>query len=421
MPHVIAQTDGFVLHAKNEKAQIKYLAEGNLILIPVNINGTELRFVLDSGVAETILFSSSLPEDVSLNDVETIQLKGLGNKDATTGLKSKSNFVSIADVITDQNHTIIVVPDEDLNLSAQIGVPVHGMIGFAFFKNYPIEINQKKKLITLYRTAIPDRKLKKYQSIPIELHKKKPYILDFGYNNKIYAGKLLIDLGNAGALWLFGMENQKIELPVNSREEYLGHGFSGLIYGAKGITTQFSAMNFNFNDVVTSFPNENAVINAMIEDRMGSVGNEIMRRFHAFYDYPNQKIYLKPNSSFDDLFTYNKSGVEVILDSVRLERSTMILNTDRNIPEIEKIRYIIEEIPTFKIGNLNPKSDAAKAGLQIGDYVLRINNKYASKHSLKTLRDELQKKEGTKIKMLIERDKKKIWIVFYLTDIFELD
>ena len=48
--------DGFVLE-NSEKTVIKFKLINNLIFIPMTVNGVELNFLLDSGVAETLLFS----------------------------------------------------------------------------------------------------------------------------------------------------------------------------------------------------------------------------------------------------------------------------------------------------------------------------------------------------------------------------
>jgi uncharacterized protein YqiB (DUF1249 family) len=41
----------------------------------------------------------------------------------------------------------------------------------------------------------------------------------------------------------------------------------------------------------------------LVEDRKGSVGGEIMRRFTVVFDYPNQKLYLKKNKILTILST----------------------------------------------------------------------------------------------------------------------
>jgi hypothetical protein len=420
---LLAQETGLIIKESKEKVSFSFDLEDNLILIPISINGIDLRFILDTGVSETLLFSSSLPQDIPLNDVETIKLKGLGSNDFTVGLKSKGNHLSVSTIAEDLNHTIIVIPDENMNLSTQIGVPIHGIIGYQFFKNFVVAIHYAKEKITLYKDEFPVKKLKKYEVLPIEFFKNKPYITNFSYDRNQTYGKLLIDLGNAGALWLFNNKGETIRKPERLMKDYLGYGFSGEINGFRGFIKEFTIPNFSFTNVVTSFPDDASVFNSLIENRLGSIGNEILRRFHCVYDYPNAKMYLKPNNSFNEPFTYNHSGIELIHDGmVWVEESIpMHSNSKSNESEItvnNGIKYAFILKPIFKVSSIRAESAAAKAGLRKNDQVLQINRKKSSKNNLKEMKSEFYKKSGSTVKMLVERDSKKIWIKFVLEDGF---
>ena len=62
--HLINAQGKFVLN-KEASQKIKFEFTSNLIIIPVEINGVELSFVLDSGVSRPILFN--LTESDSLD------------------------------------------------------------------------------------------------------------------------------------------------------------------------------------------------------------------------------------------------------------------------------------------------------------------------------------------------------------------
>jgi hypothetical protein len=68
------------------KVKIPFQLINNLVFIPINVNGVELTFLLDSGVKETILFSLE-ENEISLKNIEK-SLSGLGSEDAIEGLKS---------------------------------------------------------------------------------------------------------------------------------------------------------------------------------------------------------------------------------------------------------------------------------------------------------------------------------------------
>lgn len=86
--------DGFALENK-EKTVIKFKLINNLIFIPININGVELTFMLDSGIAETILFSLE-NRDVDFKNIEKITFRGLGETVNVEALKSLKTTAVLA-------------------------------------------------------------------------------------------------------------------------------------------------------------------------------------------------------------------------------------------------------------------------------------------------------------------------------------
>lgn len=129
----------------------------NLIVLPVQVNGIELNFLVDTGVEETILFSLDDTKELALYEVEKIKLKGLGNKDAIEGLKSYNNKLTAGD-LEFLNQEIIVVLDESFNFSSALGIEVNGIIGNHFFKNNIVEINYGKKKIIVHNPEMFNRK-----------------------------------------------------------------------------------------------------------------------------------------------------------------------------------------------------------------------------------------------------------------------
>src|ERR1700750_1104379 len=89
-----AQNSFELINAK--KAVIPFKLINNLIFIPINVNGAELTFMLDTGVAETILFSLDNKE-VKLENIEKIKFSGLGGNVSIDGFKSDRNIAKIGD------------------------------------------------------------------------------------------------------------------------------------------------------------------------------------------------------------------------------------------------------------------------------------------------------------------------------------
>tara|TARA_B100000809_G_C15129214_1_gene527644 strand:- start:2474 stop:2791 length:318 start_codon:yes stop_codon:yes gene_type:complete len=80
----------------------------NLVVIPVEVNGIKLAFLLDTGVSSTIMFSLSEIDSLELNDTNSIRLRGLGEGGSIPALKINHNRIKVGDV-TDIDHTVFVV------------------------------------------------------------------------------------------------------------------------------------------------------------------------------------------------------------------------------------------------------------------------------------------------------------------------
>ncbi len=152
LSYVRAQ-DGLLLDQYTKRETISFQLINNLIFIPITVNGVELTFLLDTGVAETLLFSVGDSELV-LQDTERVKFSGLGGAVEIEGLKSVNNKVQIGSTYADSNHTIFVILDEEFNFSSYVGIPVNGIIGYPFFRNHQVKIDyHAKKLPSTGNTA----------------------------------------------------------------------------------------------------------------------------------------------------------------------------------------------------------------------------------------------------------------------------
>lgn len=130
---VFGQNRGFNLLNSEKKDTIPFKLINNLIFIPVNINGVELTFLLDTGVDQTVLFSLE-DKQVNFKNVEKMKFSGLGENIQIEGLKSDKNVVTIGKNLLDKEQTIYLILNEDFNFSSHIGIPVHGIMGYNFSK-----------------------------------------------------------------------------------------------------------------------------------------------------------------------------------------------------------------------------------------------------------------------------------------------
>lgn len=415
--------EGFLFQKNVDKVVIPFKFINNLIFIPIKVNGVELNFLLDSGVEETLLFSMDDKKEVSFFNVEKITLRGLGSEASIEGLKSKNNILEIPG-LKSTDHLLYVILDQSFNLSSHIGIPVNGIIGYHFLKNNLVEINYEKQRITIYKDTDKTRKKleKKYQDIPITIEKLKPYINgSVVLNTSEIPVKLLVDIGNSDAVWLFQNASELIKVPEKNFEDYLGKGFSGDVEGKRAQIKKFAMSKFEFRNPVIAFPDTISIRNVkMVKNRAGSVGSEILKRFTVVFDYPNQKMYLKRNSHFNSPFSYNKSGIELQHFGLQWVQETVRLETvplSEGIDPSTNFKYKFELKPIYLISNVRKNSTAALGGIQKDDILVSINGIPAYKYSLEKINSILKSEEERWITLEVERKGQLLKFKFQLLNV----
>jgi hypothetical protein len=423
--------DGFVFDKGVEKVAVPLILINNLVFIPIKVNGVELNFLLDTGVEETILFSLEDNPDVSFFNSEKINLKGLGSEDAIEGLKTTNNILEMKGVAA-HHQLIYVILDQSFNLSSQIGIPVNGIIGYQFFRDNLVRIDYASKKVVIYKNDELNRKRieKKFNKMPIEIEKFKPYLMGNVVMNELNIPvKMLIDIGNSDSVWLFQNLSSQITVPSRNFEDFLGKGFSGDIEGKRARIAEFSFDKYDFKSPIVAFPDSSSIKSVrMVQNRVGSVGGEILKRFSVVFDYKNEQLYLKKNSNFNEPFTYNKSGVEIqhnglqwVQETVKLETVPLsgggvtFDNSGRNITNDFKYKFQLK--PIYEISNIRKNSPAAKSGLQVGDLIISVNKAPAYRYSLQKLNEMFKSEEDKWIYLEIERNSQVLKFAFQLQDI----
>ena len=412
-----------------EKDKISFKLINNLVVIPVEVNGAELTFLLDTGVSSTIMFSLSTIDSLELNNTSLVRLRGLGEGGSIEALKSESNIFKIGK-IKDENHTVFVIFDESLNLSSRMGIPIHGIIGYEFFKELVVKTNYTKKKLSYFKPeAYVDHFSKKHKKFPLIFHTKKPYInVLTSLNGTFVESTLLIDSGSSDAIWLFDDFNQ-FDNPDNKYfDDFLGEGLSGSIFGKRSKLNSLKIGVFELNNVKVAYPDEGAFKNIVLfEERDGSIGGDILKRFTVIYDYPSKKVTLIKNNKFKSPFYYNMSGLSMKHEGVTLvteKKSRNKIKSDHSnntssLKIISDVVYNYYLAPRFVVSEIQKDSPSAIAGVKKGDEMISLNGKAAFKYNLSDINALFTSKAGKKIILTIIRGEKEYRFKFYLREMFE--
>jgi len=427
--HIVGFSQGnFVIQNKKETDKIRFKLINNLIIIPVEINGVELSFILDSGVNKTIIFNFlNITDSLQIKNTKTIFLRGLGEGEAIKALQSTNNISKIGDAVN-LNQELYAVYSPNLNFAPRLGFPIHGIIGYDLLKDFVVEINYDSEYIRLTNPMVYNYKTcRSSETLEMEFYKNKPYVyLNVEIKGKQIPVKLLIDSGGSDALWLF--EDDSLGIVTNKVffEDFLGHGLTGSVYGKRSKIEKVLVNKFQLNNVNVSFPNQESLVYVkQHKGRNGSIAGDFLKRFNLIIDYPNSAVTFKKNKRFKEAFSYNKSGIELEQNAVRLTKEKDYdYRSDDDFMEnnsivLLKTKYKFSLKPAYSIVELRENSPAEKAGLMLGDVILYINNKSTDRFTLQQISHMFYDEHGQRIKLEVERNGVELTFVFYLDDVFQ--
>lgn len=413
-----AQKSGFKFYGAHQDVQsVRFQSINNLIVLPLDINGNHLFFILDTGVDKTILFNISQNDSIGLNNVEKISLQGLGEGEPVEALLSKGNRIKIKNFVS-SNEDIYVIIKDKFDVSSKMGVTIHGVIGNSIFKDAIVKINYKSKRIYFYNPELfTYDDCRKCETFPLEFYRNKPYVnakvqLDTVGNVKTDV-KLLIDTGGSDAIWLFENTKEVIRTPKRFFHDVLGEGLSGTIYGNRSRIKNISFGKFSIKNPTVSFLDSTSTFYArQFKSRNGSIGGNILKRFKVWIDYPNKKITLKKNGSFRGGFEYNMSGLDVVYNGKILvkELEEILADEFENTQSRSRFNtisfvsnYSFRFKPSYIIDKVLKDSPGDLAGLKKGDIILSINGEKTHKYTLKELLGKFQERDNKKIHLVVKR------------------
>lgn len=374
---------GFRIPDGVKKVKIPFQLHHNLVVIPVILNNLlPLKFILDTGVRTTILTERTFSDILNLTYDKHIVISGAGGEKLVDAYITNGVTLEIPGV-KGEGHAVLVLENDYIELSNFLGTQVNGILGYEVFSRFIVDINFETKMITLIKPEFFKPK-KRYSSVPITIEDTKPYVLvnvKQKEEEKNINLKLMVDTGASHGLLIEEESHEDIYLPSPNIQSTIGRGLAGDLKGKIGRVNSLSIGDYEFKQVITTFPETNTYMDSLKRNdvyRNGTIGGEIMSRFNVIFDYSGGKLYIKKNSRFNKKFEYNISGVIIKATGAMLQD------------------YVIDDI---RIG-----SSAEKAGLLKGDKILSVNNVAVQNAKLEQVIGYFNSKHNKFIKVEIERN-----------------
>lgn len=403
----------------------------NLIVIPLEVNGAKLSFILDSGVSKPILFNLSGQDSIQLKNVKEITIRGLGEGEPIKALSSEGNSFRLKGIVNKQQQLYVVL-DREMNFSPTLGIPIHGIIGYELFRDFVVEVNYNSQIIEFHDPARYEQKPdRKSQILPLTVINNKPYI-----DGKVCVEgeahvpvRLLVDTGSSDAVWLFSDSEKGLEVPLKHYDDYLGKGLSGNIFGKRTMVNLLRIGEYSFKDAKAAFPDMKS-FSALkaLGSRNGTIGGEMLRRFNIIFNYQGSEITLRKNANYNDDFHFNMSGIELQHNGVRYiaeriaDSRGVVYSDEKAFGDVQILmenRTRLSLVPEIIVSGIRAGSPAAEAGLQEGDVILAVNGKRIHRYKLQEVMRLLNEKEGKRIRVLIERYNRDLLFSFVLRNVFK--
>ncbi|RNL50687.1 PDZ domain-containing protein [Pedobacter jejuensis] len=219
----------------------------------------------------------------------------------------------------------------------------------------------------------------------------KPYIyadIEVPDSGKIKA-KLLMDTGASHALSMEMFNGNMFPLPYSKIKANLGMSLSGQIKGYLGRIKFFSFGDFEFDDVISGFPDYHVISQKIdLKSRNGNLGADLLKKFNIQINYHEGFMYLKPNSFFKIPFEHDMIGMVIYLDQKDYKR--------------------------YLIGEIDENSPADKSGLCPDDEIIGVKFRSMDAYTLSDLTELFKSGANKSVILEIYREKKTFFKVIHL-------
>jgi hypothetical protein len=374
---------GFSLADGATKAEIPIEIHNNLVIVPVILNNQlPLKFIVDTGVRTTILTEKIYSDILRLAYSKKFTITAPGGLNTVNAYIANNVTIDMPGV-HGRGHAMLVLENDFLELRSSLGSEVHGILGYELFSRFVIKIDYEAKLMIL---MLPQKfkPSRKYTRLPITVEDTKPYyVAELKVNDTAsISAKLMIDTGASHGLFLDIESNDKLNVPPKNINCTIGKGLGGIISGRLARIKSLRIGRYTISNMIASFPDPNSYFDTLRTGRLvyrnGSIGGEVLSRFQVVFDFPREKIYLKPNHSFRKNSYYNMSGITVKATGPSLRE------------------FIVVEV--------RGQSSAFKEGVKVGDRIFSINNTLTSEMDLNEINSYFNSRPGKKLMMKLIRD-----------------
>ena len=374
----MASDEGFRFESNRSRVSLPIIVRNNLAVVPLYINNNgPFHFILDTGVNTTILTEPLIAHLLNLKIESEIMVYGLGGEGVVPAALATGVEIDMRRGVKGYDKNLLVIPEDILSFSEVFGFPVYGIIGYDFFRSFPVEINYSTETMRIYKESTY-RTRRRTTTVPIRLIDGKPYVQStiIGEQGDTLNTNLLLDLGASHPVYLNRRYQYLSDLTIKG---FLGKGISGNLMGKKGRAEKVLIGDVEIHNPIVAYPD--AEFLTFYDQEIsweGIIGGAILKRFTVTIDYQEEKLLLRRNRFLRQPFNTSLSGMEVIATGRRMD--------------------------TYTIHYVRPGSVSYEAGVMPGDEIIALNSHRNKTLTMEIILDELSARIGHPIHVVIRRD-----------------
>lgn len=378
------------LHAQEEfvQAPAKLLTRfpfvmlnGGIVVLKAKVDNSadSLNFVLDTGSGGISLDSTTVSELGFKVSKSTRTIRGIAGQKLVDFVYDHTLHLKGLDVL----HLDFHINDYEL-LSSVYGVRIDGIIGYSFLRRYIVKVNYDDMIIEVYSPGMFKYPRGGYMMRPD--FSNLPLISALIKDGRDVAERFIFDSGAGLCLLLSKDFVEDSDIIKKTRPIYTtqAEGLGGKKVMQLTVVKEVRIGPYKFKQVpVHIFDDEFNVTTYPLLG--GLIGNDLLRRFNLILNYPDQRIYIKPNTHSIENFDYAYTGLGI---------------------------YQVDS--EIKVIDIIPNSPGDIAGFKTGDVIFSIENNYSK--NIQLYKNLFQNSLG-KIKVVIFRNKEPMILSMNVKDI----
>ncbi len=320
----------------------------NNMYLTIKINDSvEVKVAFDSGfpLNGVLIIDSAVGAALGLTYVGYTPLGGAGDGSSVADV-AQGATIALPGVSFDDQQVLVARDCRRYNKWLASGI-----IGGTILNSCVVEIDHEKTVLNLYRCNQFDGQgagdaldITFSQGIPV----MTATIEEKG--KTVGKVKLLVDTGADVPFSLHSYDGLDLQPPEDAPSSYFSEGIKGAVHGKWSRLDAVRFGTLSMRNCIVLHPTDGFNEVKDIIGQNGFFGLDAQRRFKVTFDYIHSRMYLKPNSHFNDPFEMNMAG--------------LVLRTLRNgLKEVEDVL---------------PNSPGHAAGIRRGDLITMIAGRSSS-------------------------------------------